>query len=331
MERAAQQGPVGVRERTANLTEGALLAGLTALVALLLAVFGSLGLVAAPLPLFVLTYRRGVRTAILAALVAGLVLTPIFGFPQGLVFVAAFAPLGMVQGLVVRRGGKAVARRAVALGAMVGLGVTVLSLVVTRLVFGLDPLQTVVEAQVRGAQAAAELSRRLGAPSQQVQQMEALAQQVPNLVRTILPAAVVLGVVVWAYGSYTLARHVMRRLGTELPGFAPILTWRLPAAGALAVLAPVLVGAVVQPRAPEVGRMLAANGFMASVLVFAFFGLLTMLHYLQSREVPRPGRVLAVVVIFLLGDLGTFALVALGLVDFWLDLRRVGPRTERSS
>lgn len=330
MERA-QQGPVALRERTANLTEGALLAALTALVALLVALFGSVGLVAAPLPLFVLTYRRGARTAILAALVAGLVLTPIFGFPQGLVFVAAFAPVGVVQGLVARRGGEAVARRAVALGAIVGLGVTVLSLVVTRFVFGLDPLQTVVEAQVKGAQAAAELSRRMGAPPQQVQQMEAVAQQVPNLVRTILPAAVALGVVVWAYSSYTLARHVMRRLGTELPGFAPILTWRLPAGGALALLAPVLVGAAVQPRAPEVGRMLAANGFMASVLVFAFFGLLTMLHYLQSREVPRPGRVLAVVAVFLLGDLGTFALVGVGLVDFWLDLRKVGPRAERSS
>jgi hypothetical protein len=34
--------------------------------------------------------------------------------------------------------------------------------------------------------------------------------------------------------------------------------------------------------------------------------------------------------VFLLGDLGTFALVALGLVDFWLDLRKVGPRAERS-
>jgi hypothetical protein len=43
---------------------------------------------------------------------------------------------------------------------------------------GLDPLQAVVEAQVKGAQAAADLSRRLGAPPQQVQQMEQLAQQI---------------------------------------------------------------------------------------------------------------------------------------------------------
>jgi large subunit ribosomal protein L9 len=135
---------------------------------------------------------------------------------------------------------------------------------------------------------------------------------------------VVLGVVAWAYGSYTLARHVMRRLGTELPGFAPILTWRLPPAGAFLLVAPVLLGVALQGPAPEVGRVLAANGFLASVLVFAFFGLLTLLHYLQSRDVPRPGRVLAAMAVFLLGDLGTFALVALGLVDFWLDLRKAG-------
>jgi uncharacterized protein YybS (DUF2232 family) len=326
----AQGGAVAVRERTASLTEGALLAALTALVALLVAVFGSVGLVAAPLPLFVLTYRRGVRTGALAALVAGLVLTPLFGFPQGVLFVAAFAPVGVVQGLVARRGGEGIASRAVLLGGLVGLLVTVVSLAVTRYVVGLDPLQAVVDAQVKGAEAAADLSRRLGAPPQQVQQMEQLAQQLPGLVRTILPAAVVLGVVAWAYGSYTLARHVMRRLGTVLPGFAPILTWRLPPAGAFLLVAPVLLGVALQGPAPEVGRVLAANGFLASVLVFAFFGLLTLLHYLQSRDVPRPGRVLAAMAVFLLGDLGTFALVALGLVDFWLDLRKVGPRAERS-
>lgn len=326
----AGHGALAVRERTASITEGALLAALTALVALLVALFGSPGLVAAPLPLFVLTYRRGARIAILSAAVAGLVLSPFFGFPQGLLFVAAFAPVGVVQGAVARRGGEGTAGRAVALGAAVGLGVTVLSLAVTRYVLGVDPLQAVVEAQVKGAQAAAELSRRLGAPAQQVQQMEQLAQQMPNLVRTILPAAVVLGVLVWAYGAYALARHVMRRLGTELPGFAPILTWRLPPAGTAALVVPVLVGVAVQPWAPQAGRVLAANGFMASVLVFAFFGVLTLLHYLQSRDVPRAGRVLAVAAVLMLGDLGTFALVLLGLVDLWVDLRKVGPRAERS-
>jgi uncharacterized protein YybS (DUF2232 family) len=326
----AGQGAVAVRERTASLTEGALLAALTALVALLVAVFGSPGLVAAPLPLFVLTYRRGVRTAVLSAVVAGLVLSPFFGFPQGLLFVAAFAPVGVVQGMVARRGGEGASGRAVLLGAVVGLGVTVLSLVAARYVVGLDPLQAVVEAQAKGAQAAADLSRRLGAPPEQVRQMEQLAERVPELVRTLLPAAVVLGVVVWSYGAYTLARHVMRRLGTELPGFSPILTWRLPPAGTVALVLPVLAGVAVQPWAPEVGRALASNGFVASVLVFAFFGVLTLLHYLQSREVPRVGRVLAVVAVLMLGDLGTFAMVALGLVDLWVDLRKVGPRAERS-
>ncbi len=319
-----------MRDRTASLTEGALLAALTALVALLVAAFGSPGLVAAPLPLFVLTYRRGLRTALLSAVVAGLVLSPFFGFPQGLLFVAAFAPVGLVQGAVARRGGEGLAGRAVLLGAAVGLVVTAAGFFVTRYLLGLDPLQAVVEAQARGAQAAADLSRRLGAPPQQVQQMELVAQQMPKLVRTILPAAVVLGVVVWAYGSYTLARHVMRRLGTELAGFSPILTWRLPPAGVLALVAPVVAGAAVQPWAPQAGQVLVANGFMASVLVFAFFGLLTMLHYLASREVPRAGRVMAAAAVFLMGDLGTFALVALGLVDLWLDLRKVGPRAERS-
>jgi uncharacterized protein YybS (DUF2232 family) len=318
-----------LRDRTAGLTEGALLAALTALVAVLVVFFGQLGLMAAPLPLFVLTYRRGVRAAILSAVVAGLTLSPFFGFPQGVLFVAAFAPMGIVQGYLSRRGGPGVAGWAVAVGVGVGLGVTLLSLLASRFVFGLDPFSTLIEAQVKGVQAAQDLMRRVGAPPQQIEQMGRLAEQLPTFLRMVLPAAVLLGVLLWSYGSYTLARHTLRRLGVVLPGFSPILTWRLPpAVGALLVL-PVLAGAALQPHAPGLGAALLANGFMISLFVFAFLGVLTVLRYLESREVPRAGRVLAVVALLFLGDPGIFAMAILGLVDLWFDLRRVGPRAPR--
>lgn len=320
---------LSLRERTLGLTEGALLAALTALVALLVVVFGQLGLMAAPLPLFVLTYRRGVRAAILAAVVAGFVLSPFFGFPQGLVFVGVFAPMGIVQGLVARRNPPQLASRAVGLGVLVGLGVTVLSIGISRLVLGIDPFQTLIDSQVKAVQSAQDVLRRMGAPPQQVEGMDQLARNLPTFLRTILPAALLLGVVIWSYGAYTLARHTVRRLGIELPGFPPILTWRLPPAAGIALVLPVLAGAGIQPYAPAVGTALVANGFLASLLVFAFFGLLTVLHYLNAREVPKGGRVLAVLAVFLLGDPGILAMAILGLVDLWFDLRRVGPRAPR--
>jgi uncharacterized protein YybS (DUF2232 family) len=308
------------------MTEGALLAALTVLVAVLVVFFGSVGLVAAPLPLFVLTYRRGVRVAVLSAAVAGFALSPLFGFPQGLLFVAAFAPMGLIQGTVARRGGSAVPMRALAFGVLGGLVVTLLSLAAARFVLGLDPLQTLVEAQVRAAQSAAAMLRNLNAPPAQIQQMEALAEQLPSFIRIVLPAALVLGVALWAYGAYTLARQVMRRLGTDLPGFGPILTWRLPPMAGAAIALPVLLGVAIQPFAPAAGLALTANAFLVGVMVFAFLGVLTMLHYLNARDVPKSGRVLAVVAVIVLGDLGTFAMAILGLVDLWFDLRKVGPR-----
>jgi uncharacterized protein YybS (DUF2232 family) len=312
------------------MTEGALLAALTVLVALLVVFFGSVGLVAAPLPLFVLTYRRGVRVAVLSAAVAGFALSPLFGFPQGLLFVALFAPMGIIQGAVARRGGSAVPVRALVFGVLGGVIVTVLSLAAARVVLGLDPLQTLVEAQVRAAQSAAEMLRNVNAPPAQVQQMEALAEQLPVFLRMVFPAALVLGVVMWAYGAYALARQVMRRLGTDLPGFSPILTWRLPPMAGAAIVLPVLLGVAIHPIAPSLGQALTANAFLVGVMVFAFLGVLTMLYYLNAREVPKIGRVLAVLLVILLGDLGTFAMATIGLLDMWFDLRRIGPRAQPS-
>lgn len=313
------------------MTEGALLAALTVLVALLVVFFGSVGLVAAPLPLFVLTYRRGARVAVLSAAVAGFALSPIFGFPQGLLFVAVFAPMGIIQGTVARRGGAAVPVRALVFGVLGGIIVTALSLAAARVVLGLDPLQAIVEAQVRAAQSAAEMLRNVNAPPEQIRQMEALAEQLPLFLRMVFPAALALGVVLWAYGAYALARQVMRRLGTDLPGFSPILTWRLPPLAGAAIVLPVFVGVAIQPVAPTLGEALTANAFLAGVMVFAFLGVLTMLYYLNARDVPKSGRVLAVVAVILLGDLGTFAMATLGVVDMWFDLRRIGPRAPQAS
>jgi len=313
-------------ERTRDTTEGALLAALTALVGLLILFFGQLGLVAAPLPLFVLTYRRGPRIAGLSAVVAGLVLSPLIGFPGGLLLVAAFAPMGILQGVVARADRPGGPTKAVAFGLMAGICSVMLGLVVARIVTNIDPIAASIEAQVKALEWSAGMARSMNLPASQIQQLEQLSVRLPDLARLLLPGMLLLSTLLWSYGSYTLARAIMGRLGVTLPGFSPILTWRLSLLWGIFLIAPMMLGIAIQGAAPQIATVLVGNAFILSVVTFAFFGVLTMLTYLHSRGVPKSGRVLSVIAVFALEDPGLFLMALLGAIDLWFDLRKVGPR-----
>jgi uncharacterized protein YybS (DUF2232 family) len=313
-------------ERTRDTTEGALLAALTALVAFLVLLFGQLGLVAAPLPLFVLSYRRGLRAAVLGAVVAGLVLSLLLGFPAGLLLVAAFAPMGIVQGTVAKARKPSTPARAVGYGFVVGLGAVLFGIAVARLVMNVDPFAATIDIQVKSLQSSLEMARRFNMSPSQTQQLEYMVKHYAELGRLLLPGGIVLGSAMWSYGAYTFARIIMARLGTPVPGFPPILQWRLPSGAGLFLIAPILLGVALQGVAREAAAALTSNAFILSAITFAFFGILTLLTYLNSRDVPKSGRIFSVLIVFMLGDAGLFAMVILGLLDVWFDFRRARPR-----
>jgi len=139
------------RLTTQGLTEGAIQAALVAVLAIVsryvpAAVLATTFLM--PLPLMVLTIRRGLRPAVLAALVSGIIAGLLSGdLLTGLSILVAVAPFGIVVGWGARRGWSA--------PAIVGAAILVTgaSLVVNGLLLftflGINPLQQYAELVVR--------------------------------------------------------------------------------------------------------------------------------------------------------------------------------------
>ncbi len=322
------------RHPTRGLTEGAILAALTAIVAAAGLIAPVVAVLLAPLPIMLLVIRWGLRTAVLASVVAAALLLQFFGPVIAAPIVAAFVSLGLALGWGVRRG--LAAHLTILVGAAAFLGATLATFAVFTAALHQDLVGQIIEAQVRASQTMTPLLQRLGASPQQIETMRAMWETVcaehscvpalmPPLVRMVLPPALALSALFWAYLCYTVARAVLRRVGHELPGVPPILAWRLHPLPASVLLGSAVGLNLLRLRFPQAAEA-ALSAEFAYLIVFGFQGVLVGIAWMNRRGISRFAQIMVGILLLRFGDVSVAALAILGLLDSWLDYRRLaGP------
>jgi len=333
------------RLSTQGLTEGAIQAALVAVFALATRYVPVIGLATAflvPLPLIVLTVRRGLPPAVLAAAVAGIIAGTLSGsLLLGVGILVTVAPLALTVGLGARRGWTA----ARILGA--AFLVTAVSMVINLgliLAFSgvspLDEMNTLVESMRQGQEASLALYRRLGINPPGAEEANRQMAQLFALMPKLLPTLLLLGALVSAWLNFQVARPIMGRLGHPLPALPPARTWRIPGFVLwLLPLAFVLVALgerqVVTlsdrlrstlPRPPVVlPPELGLNVMFLVQTTFAVQGVLVTWVLLGRYTVPAI-RIL-LLAFFLFNPFFSMLILILGLADSAFPLReRFGPR-----
>ncbi|MDR7418932.1 MAG: YybS family protein [Armatimonadota bacterium] len=221
----SESGPRG-------LTEGAILAGIVAMLALATRYLPLIGIVTVylcPLPLALLVIRRGLRIAILAAIVATLVGTMLAGPIVGFSILISFAPMGIIIGIGAHKGWQAA--RIVLLGTLA----SAVSTAASFMGFTGQGVQTLegmrrqmVEAINQSIQMAAGLYTRFGLSKEQIDAVTTQYQAFIQILPYILPAMLLAGAATAAWLNYEVGRRVLRRLGYELAALPPIRAWRFP-------------------------------------------------------------------------------------------------------
>ncbi len=220
--------------RVSALVEGAILAALTAVLALL-------GLFIPPLqvvtnliwtiPIVVLIVRRDFRTGVMATVVTGLVVLLFVGPVRALFLILQFGGLGLVYGYLFRiRSGAGKAILGGAVVAAVSIALTIgLSLVISGM-----PFQD-VDAEMRQiVDSAMEMYARMGLLDQLERQgtdpetLKVSLEQMARLMLLLLPGAMVAGAAISAFINFLLARMVLLRLGLYAPELPPFREWQLP-------------------------------------------------------------------------------------------------------
>jgi uncharacterized protein YybS (DUF2232 family) len=327
------------RHPTRALTEGAILAALTVVVATVGLIAPFVGVLLAPLPIMLLVIRWGLRIGVLASAVAAVLLLQFFGPLIAAPVAAAFVPLGLALGWAVRR--KFAPPLTILAGAAAFLCASIVVLGVFAAVLHLDPIDQLIQIQVQASQMGVSALRSLGAPLPAIEQIRAqwesfcsehhcVTALMPPLVRPLFPLILALGALLSAYLSYAVARPILRRVGHELPGVPPLLAWRLNPRLASALVWSTAGLTLLSYWFPPAATA-AFNATYAALYAFGFQGALVGITWMNRWRIPRISQFIAGILLLQVGYLFVAALMILGLLDTWFDYRRLaGPSTANS-
>jgi uncharacterized protein YybS (DUF2232 family) len=332
MDKQNQAKPAGGRP-TRSLVEGALLAALASLFALLSLVPPLFFLdFAIPVPLAIVGYRYGMRRAALSAVVALLLTFLLSGSPFAVASVLSFGALGLAVAHGVRRGYPAI--RTVLLGTAVAFLATVGQFLFSLWVMGVN----LWAEQVRIYQLSLEKSlewqkgffpKLPGAPPPgQLQaaeeQFRAISRQLPHLG----PALFIAGSFLLGVMNYGIIRSSFRRLKLgEVPAFPPFRTWRLPEwVGWMGILA-FAAGYADAMWHLTGAKVLYDNLFYLCLYAFLIEGLAVSWYYFDRWGWDKTTRALLLIFGFLTG-VGWVIILAVGFLDLFLDYRR--PREDEA-
>jgi len=221
------------RLTTQGLTEGAIQAALVAVFAVISRYVPLASLVTTfliPLPLTVLVIRRGLRPAVLAAIVSGLLAGVLTGnVLVGLSILVAVAPFGIVVGLGARRGWSA---PRILGAAILVTGASVIANGLLLLAFlHINPIREytlTIDLMRQSLETSLNLYTRLGVSPQTLESFRRTMMPVLDLMPKLILFVFISTAVTSAWLNYQVGRPILRRVGHPLPALPPASTWRLP-------------------------------------------------------------------------------------------------------
>lgn len=308
-----------------GLTEGALLASLVAVLALVALYFPLLavvGLIGAPLPLTVLVLRHGTRIGLLAALVAAIIGMLIAGPPVGLLIASLFAPLGIATGVAIRRG--AAAPIVVLVGAATLILVMFADVAISWVVLGVNPITTSLEMARKSMETGETFYRWIGLSPEQIAAATAKNKEALAAAPRLLGGGVVVAGCLFAWGYYAFARQILARAGIALQALPPMTTWKAPTILLWVFVtgfALQVIGTIVPYGLGPAGQTVGLNLLLIATFLFTMQGAIVGWMLMGNYAIPRWLRWVVLVLMINNPLLSTVAFT-LGVADSAFGLRR---------
>lgn len=309
--------------QTRSLTEGAMLAAITVVLTLLGVYFFGYLLFITPVPIAVLVYRHGLRSGILVSITAALV-SGIFGsMITTVVFLVVFGLVGVAIGEALREGFSA--GKVMVIGTVVSLGAFLLLALVAFFVFNANLVEDTFRMLEESFERTFSVYDRMGVDPSQVLGGFSL-QKFLHTMKMVLPSALLMSAVVLSFANFALTRLVLRRVGAgEIQWFTPFQNWRGPWYLSWGYIAAKGLLLYIQLTGNESVLGLALNLEVMFNYVFLIQGLAIAWFFFERWGLSKPIRIL--LVFFALNPSFSLFIILLGVLDTWLDFRRLGVRT----
>ncbi|AQS57738.1 YybS family protein [Desulforamulus ferrireducens] len=306
---------------TRALVDGAFMAGLTAVLALLgmyIPPFFFVSSMLLPIPLAVLVRRQNLKVAILSLVVTLFLMTVLYPDPLVvLIMFMQFGPLGLVLGLLyknyVSAGHALVAASLVA--TLSSLAVIALSVMVVGI--SLEALQASLNESMNKAFA---MYQEAGIPVP-LEQQQMLREGVQTAV-LLLPAAYIAAYLISTTLTYIIGAKVLRRLNYQVNSLPPFSKWRLPWYAIWGIIIGLLCYLLGNEYQLDTVKIIGQNVLILFVFIFFIFGLSVIVHFYQQINLAKPFKMMLLFLLIIYISFMYMAVVLLGLLDTIFNLRR---------
>ncbi len=312
-------------ERTRALTEGALLAALT-IVMYVADVYTKLLLYVIPVPVAILVIRNGIRTGILATLVAALGVGAILGPIDGLIVLVRVGFIGIALGALLAR--KRSWLISLAGTSVAGLAAFVSDFLLASWASGLSPgamIARLQEGLAEAGQRTLELYQKIGVPQESLGLVKQMMELMPVWLKTFLPAVLAIGAVFSASIAYAATRWILVRMKRDVEPIPPFVDWRIDWRFAWGLIGALVLAYAVPGANLGFVRSLAVNAVAVYVMIYSLFGIAVLWSVLASMNVPKGFRVIIALFIYMTPPFNWLLPMA-GLLDGWLDFRKLASR-----
>lgn len=314
------------RVKTGAITEGAILAAVGALIALIgyYIPFLTIALTLWAAPIIICGYRNGLKVSIISTVVASLLVGMLVSPMVAINLFITYGIPGIAMGYLMQK------KKAAGLTVSVGAVLVVIGLVVTVIIgfymMGMDITSGIADItqQIQGIignmkPQMMEMYTQFGMTTEAI---EAMFQQVELMIETLkmmMPVILMSCGLIYAYANYKLANVVLKRTGVETPDLTPFVQWRLPnnfAIGMFVSFAIIFVCAYFKIPGIDVAML---NIFMIIMYAYSVIGFAVVAFYLQKTKVPRGLRILIMGIVFLFLSRLLFFI---GLADIVFNIRQ---------
>jgi len=279
-----------------------------------------------PVPVAILVIRNGVRTGVLATLVAALGVSAILGPIDGLIVLVRVGFIGIALGVLL-------ARKRPWVISLAGTSVASLAAFVSDFLLaswasGLSPgamIARVQEGIAEAGQRTMELYQKIGVPEESLGLVKQMMELMPVWLKTFLPSVLVIGAVFSAAIAYAATRWILVRMKRDVEPIPPFADWRIDWRFAWGLIGALLLAYAVPGVNLGFVRSMAVNAVAVYVMIYSLFGIAVLWSVLGSMNVPKWLRVIIALFIYMTPPFNWLLPMA-GLLDGWLDFRKLASR-----
>ncbi|MDD4504508.1 MAG: YybS family protein [Clostridiaceae bacterium] len=315
--------------QTKALVEGAIFASVTAILGILYYYMQYLGVIAMvwPVPVIIVGYRNGLKASILSALSAGLIVSLLTQPLVGVGLLVGFGLPGVLMGYMIN---KRVNPYLVVFLCGLVLSITMVGeLLLSLKAAGIDTFQFLAgidDAFKQQLDMAVNIYKKFGIAEKDLQSMSDYFTQTIEMMKLILPSALVISGLMFSFIDYKLTRLILKRIGQSIPNIEEFSKWRLtePYSFILLGLA-VFAGAVSYLQIPGLNTA-ALNISTVLMFIFSIIGVSIIAYYARvygdRNGIPKALRRIIVVLIVLV----FMQFIALaGILDLVFNFRKLEP------